>query len=662
MNKIIDKTAKSKIKVGLVQINNSFSNQNYLPYSIGILQAYAQKYLANKHDFEFLLPIYKRIPIEIAERKLSGADIVFFSTYTWNIKISMEIAKRIKANKQKTIIVFGGPQVPNKNSEEFLRKNPFVDIMCPGEGEQTFLSILENYATANWEKVPSISYIDGNKKFIQTPVGKRTSELDKIPSPYISGVFEQLMNANPNEEWIALWETNRGCPFSCSYCVWGAATQNKVYAYSLERLYSEIDWFSKHKIEFIFCCDANFGILPRDLDVVKYFAENKKKYGYPKALSVQNTKNSTMRLYKIYKIMGDAGISKGVSLALQSVNTETLKSVKRQNISINTFQKLQQKFGKENIETFTDIILGLPCETYETFVNGVSYVIENGQHNRIQFNNLSILVNSEMDEPEYRRKYGLTTVETKLINIHGSLSDVDEIYETQRLVVGNNSMPKSDWVKARVFGWMTSLLHFDKLLQIPFIILHKKYSISFPELIEIFIEVDKTLPILSEIYSFFTDKAIDIQNEGTEFCESKEWLNIWWPADELMLIKLCTGNKLSEFYKEAEQLFNKFLQQKKITDYQSILHEAIFLNQNLIKMPFQDKNLHIKLSYNIWDVYRASLSGRNSQIEKGNYCHEIDRTSVKWSSWEDWCREVVWYGNKKGAYLYTCKSYYTQIQ
>ncbi|MDD5473264.1 MAG: radical SAM protein [Candidatus Methanoperedens sp.] len=646
----------SRVKIGLVQINNSFSHQNYLPYSIGILQAYAQKYLENKSMFEFLLPIYKRIPVKIAERELSDTDIIFFSTYIWNVKISLEIAKRIKQKSPETIIVFGGPQVPNKGNEEFLRKYPFIDIACHGEGEKTFLFILENYTTGNWGKVPSISYIDNKGKFVQTPIGMRISNLDEIPSPYIEGAFEPLMDANPKEKWIALWETNRGCPFSCSYCVWGSPDQKKVYAHNIEKIYQEIDWFSQHKIEFIFCCDANFGIMQRDIGIVKHFAENKKKYGYPVALSVQNTKNSTMRLYNIYQLMSDAGLSKGVSLALQSVNRDTLKSIKRENISVDTFQELQKKFSEENIETFTDIIMGLPCETYDSFVNGISTIIENGQHNRIQFINLSILTNSEMDELEYQKKYGFDIVDTKLINIHGSLSDADEIAETQRLVIGTNSMPRRDWARTRVFGWMTALLHFDKLLQIPFIILHKEYSIRYCELIENFITDDKTSSILSEMRSFFTDKARDIQIGGAEYCESKKWLNIWWPADELMLIKLCTENKLPEFYKEAEQSIAKFLEKKKVRDYRSILHDAIVLNQNLIKMPFQDKNIDIEMSYNIWDVYRASLSGRIAQIVKGEYHYEIDRTSVKWSSWEDWCREVVWYGNKKGAYLYTCKN------
>mgnify|MGYP001571471332 CR=1 FL=1 len=642
-----------KVKIAPVQINNSFSNQNYFPYSVGILQAYAQKYLSTKENFDFSLPIYKRIPVASALEKLSTADIIFFSTYTWNIKISLEIAKRVKKNKPETLMVFGGSEIPIKDTERFLHDNPFVDIACLGEGEKTFLSILENYSTQNWEKVPSISYIDNKGNFFQTQLSKRISNLDEIPSPYIDNIFEPLLQSNPNENWIGLWETNRGCPFGCTYCVWGSDTQNKIYTHSLEKLYREIDWFSRHKIEFIFCCDANFGILPRDIEIIKYIADNKKKYGYPKSFSVQNTKNSTMRIYNIYKLMSDAGLSKGVALALQSVNPETLKSIKRTNISINTFHELQKKFNEENIGTFTDIILGLPSETYETFINGVCSVIENGQHNKIQLINLSVLTNSEMDELEYQKKYGFEIVETKLINIHGSLES-EEIQETQKLVIGTNTMLKNDWIKARVWSWMVSLLHFDKLLQIPFITLHNTYSISFREMIDVFID-GKTTPIISEIYSFFIDKAKDIQNGGSEFCESKKWLNIWWTPDEFVMIKLCAENKLSAFYDESKLRLDKFLKQKNITNYENILHDAILLSEKLIKLPFQSTNLDLTLSHNIWDIYQAGLIGKKHKLEVGNYNYIINRTDAKWSSWDDWCREVVWYGNKKGAYLYTCK-------
>lgn len=656
------KCSHDKIKLGMVQINNSFSGQNYFPYSLGYLQGYAQKHLENISNFEFLLPIYKRIPVKVAVERLLPADMVFFSTYVWNIRISLEIARRVKQRKPDTIIVFGGMQVPNM-VEPFLRNNVFVDIVCHGEGEIPFRSILEHCITFDWEKVPSVSYINANDKLIQNPRCDRVSNLNTIPSPYLAGIFDHLIETHPEERWIALWETNRGCPFSCAYCDWGAATRAKVYAFDLIRIFNEIDWFSEHKIEFIYCCDANFGILKRDIEIVKYVADNSKKYGYPKALSVQNTKNSTERSFEIQKILSDAGMNKGVTLSLQSLNKNTLKSVNRHNISTNDFQYLQNKFTANDMETYTDIILALPEETYDTFIDGVSLVIENGQHNRIQFNNLSILPNAEMGNPQYQNKYDFVVTETKIINMHGSLDGSDEIYETQQLVVGTNTMPPGDWVKARVFSWMTSFLHFDKILQIPLLILHSICSIQFKNMIEIFTR-EQSLPVLSEINRFFVDKAIDIQHGGAEYCESRKWLNIWWPADELILIKLSTENKLDQFYAEAKKLLDRLLKEKDLGIPAGLLQESVSYNRYLLKLPFQKEDMPVELSYNIWEVYCAVLKGKPAFLEQGKYHYLIDRSSLTWSSWEDWCREVIWYGNKKGDYLYRCRqlSPYHELQ
>jgi len=647
---------KSTIKIGMVQINNSFSNQSYLPYSVGIFEASARKYLKNPEKFEFLSAIYSRISVDEAVSQLFGVDIVCFSTYIWNVRLSLKIAEEVKKRNSNVLIVFGGPEVPIEGVESFLRMNSFIDLACHGEGEVIFPSILENYERREWSNAAGLSYLDEAGKFVQTGLCERTSRLEKIPSPYLDGVFSRLIKENSQTQWIALWETNRGCPFSCAYCDWGSATKNIVYERNLEDLFREIDWFSENKIEFIFCCDANFGILERDIEIVEYMAKNKRKFGYPKAMSVQSTKNFTEKSYNIYRLMAASGLNKGVSLSLQSLNEETLKNIGRNNVPIQVFKKVQEELTALNIQTFTDLILGLPGETYESFADGASTAAANGQHNRIQFNNLSILTNSQMGDVDYQKKFGLDIVETKIINIHGTLNDSEDTCERQRLVVGTSAMPKDDWVKARVFGWMMSLLHFDKLLQVPFVILNKHFEIGFRDLIETFTQSGNLPPLLSEILSFFTAKAIDIQTGGVEFSESKQWLNIWWPADELMFIKLCAENKINRFYEEAEDVLAVLLEMKKIHVRGTILNETMVLNKSLIKMPHQEGSFNREFSYNIWDAYRAGLKGEELSLKTGGYWYAVDRETLRWNSWEDWCREVVWYGNKKGAYIYACKA------
>jgi radical SAM superfamily enzyme YgiQ (UPF0313 family) len=647
-------TNGKKIKVGLVQINNGFSGQNYLPYSVGVLQAYAQHHLRNPSHYEFLTPIYRRVKIAEAVEQLSSADVIGFSTYVWNVRISLEVARRVKEQWPEKLIVFGGPQVPDR-CDDFMAQNDFVDIACHGEGERVFLAVLENLKRDRWPNIPSITFRESDGALAHTEPGERIKDLSTIPSPYLGGVFIPLMAANPQERWIALWETNRGCPFSCTFCDWGSAVAGKVYKIEMERLLDEIEWFADRRIEYVFCTDANFGILPRDIDLAKHVAKIKSDRGFPHALSVQNTKNATERAYTAQKILAEAGLNKGVALSMQATDPETLKAIKRDNISLDTYAELQRRFTRDKVETYSDLILALPGQSYDSFVDGVAQLIEGGQHNRIQFNNLSILPNAEMGDPDYQKRYGMETVVSKIINIHGSLED-EEIYEEQQLVIATSAMPREDWVRTRAFCWMTAFLYFDKILQIPLTVVRECCGAEYRDLLELFTEHDiSSLPILTRCRDFFQSEAEKIQNGGPEYVHSEDWLNIWWPADEYALIQLCAANQLDAFYAECEELLSRFLKEEFLELPAELLHDAIRLNAGLMKRPFQTDDLDIELSLNIWEFYQAVLAGQNLPLECRPSKHHIDRTSVRWQTWEDWCREVVWYGNKKGAYLYSSR-------
>ena len=257
-----------------------------------------------------------------------------------------------------------------------------------------------------------------------------------------------------------------------------------------------------------------------------------------------------------------------------------------------------------------------------------------------------------MGDPEYQKKYGMETVVSKVVNIHGAVED-EEVYEEQVLVIATDSMPREEWVRARAFCWMVAFLYFDKVFQIPLSVLRECCGLGYREVLELFTEGNlDDFPVLSELREFFRNEARKIQDGGIEYVHSKEWLNICWPADEYILIKLCAEHKLETFYQEAKDLLERFLPSKFLELPPQLLQESIRLNNSLIKRPFQSENLEIKLSYNLWEFYRSVLLGTPVPLENRESAYLVDRTSVTWSSWNDWCREVIWYGNKKGAYLY----------
>ncbi|MCW9035105.1 MAG: radical SAM protein [Rhodospirillales bacterium] len=647
--------------IGLAQVNNSFSGQHYLPYSIGLLQAYAQRVPEIKKNTQFLPLLYKRQPIREMVEALQSAHIVGFSTYVWNNQISLEAARRLKVLNPDQIIIFGGPHVPD-NCEEYLRQYPFIDIAVHGEGEQTFSHLLEELLQSRELKnVSGISYLDKGT-FIFSGRRDRLKSLDEVPSPFLEGIFDEIMatEANTDNGWIGLWETNRGCPFQCTFCDWGSATAAKVNKFDLQRLNKEIDWFSDNKIEFIFCCDANFGILPRDVEIVTKVAEVKERTGYPKALSVQNTKNAAERAYKTQKILSDAGLNKGVALSMQSVDEATLKNIKRSNISLDTYFDLMNRFTKDGVETYSDLILALPGETYQTFIEGVDLLINSGQHNRIQFNNLSILPNAEMANPAYRKEHEIETVESNIINIHGALHALeDDILEKQDLIIATKTMPKEAWREVRAFSWMAAFLYFDKMFQIPLLVASDLGGISFSKLFDSFLNADPNkYPTLSNIAEFFRKSAEDIQNGGPEYTFSEKWLGIYWPADEYIFLKLTDENTLDKFYVEAESLVVSLVGSRINL---APLQDSIKLNHALVKQPFVTENKKVELEHNILSYYLGRRIGQNPTLETSPTVVEINSSNKTWDDFNRWATEVVWWGNKKGAYLYTNDSVEKQI-
>ena len=646
---------QENIKIGATLINNGFSGQYYLPYSIGLLYAFVLHNSSNPKRYNFNSIIYKRQLLDECFEHLKDRDVVLFSIYVWNEKISLAIAKKLKKFDKNKFIIFGGPSVPDNKfgkAEEYIKKYPFIDILTHQEGERSILKLLDEYPNNNLEDTPNISYLDKNGSYKNTPNLPRLKDFDKVPSPYLTGMCDKLIEENPNERWLASWETNRGCPFSCTYCDWGSATNSKVSRMHLDRVNDELDWFSKNKVEFIFCCDANFGMLPRDYDIALKAAENKKKYGYPHVLSVQNTKNARERAYKVQKLLADTGLSKGVTLAMQSVDPHTLKAIKRDNISTEDYTELQRRFTNDGITTYTEFILALPGDTYDSFADGVSSVIQSGQHNRIQFNNLSILPNAEMAEPENMKNDEIKTVSGPIVNVHGSLDEApeDEIYESQQLVISTRTLSYEDWKKTRTYASIAEFLYFNKIVQIPLLVLNNLEKVKFRELFEHFYECGDNFKTIKSINQNFDRHAEQIAKGKSEFLYKEGYLDIYWPPGEFEYIRLVVEKKLDLFYDEFKVHFLKFC--KNETSKRLFL-ESLELNKKMMRMPWNDNDETLELDFNIIDCYQEIL-----KINEPNFLSEknkikIIRSDMSFKNIQEWMREVIWYGHRSGKYL--CK-------
>jgi radical SAM superfamily enzyme YgiQ (UPF0313 family) len=648
------------MRVGCVQINTEFSGQCYLPYSVGILQTYAQRHLPDPQKYEFLLPVFRRDRVADAVEHLKSADIAGFSLYSWNERLTMAIAERLKRLRPSTLIVCGGPQVPRSDRpwevQAFHERYPFVDLAVHGAGEHAFVEILKSGRDGKWESLPSVSFLDGRGKVVQTEWSPAFKDLSEVPEPYLEGVFDPLIAEHPTLRWIGTEETNRNCPFKCTFCGWGLLGSKPVLR-PIEDVLRTIDWFGEHRIGYIFVVDANFGMFKeRDVTIARYFAKVKRERGFPRSVNVQDGKNIEEWVLRVRKELFAGGIDSPVVLALQSLHPPTLQAIKRSNIKTEPYRKQLQVYSREGIPTTTDIILGLPEETYESFTEGISTIIEWGQHNRSLLLNVSMVPDAEMSHPDQRKDHGIETVWTRLVSPHGRL-DVEEFPEMQELVIGTRAMPRDAWVKTRAFAYMTSLLHFDKLLQIPLVICHEvgrtwangaQVRPRYKDLIGLFTSLDldeESFPCITKSRDFFVSHARTIQKGEDEYCYSREWLDIYWPPDEYMFITLVRGGDVEKFYDEAARLLLDFVE----IDEQ-VLRQALALNLALLELPFRCGEHVVECGWNILEIYRAALKAEHVNLKQGNYEYPVNWSKSHWSSWDEWLEKVVWWRNRAGQY------------
>ncbi len=304
-------------------------NAYYLPYSPAVNWAYAQQFDNIKNNYFLGDFIWRRDPIDETVDLLKDSNIVGFSTYIWNKSYNNVLARELKKANPDITIVFGGPE-PKIENPNFFELYPYVDICVKQEGEISFKKILEATNIEDILKIPGL-LVNVNNKTVDTGTSLRITELDEIPSPYLIGIFDDLMSKHPEIRWNATLETNRGCPYACTFCDWGSLTYNKVKKFDLDRVYKELEWIGKNKCDFVSITDANFGIFPeRDSAIADKLIEVQKTYDNPKAYTISWAKNQKREIVDIVKkLIYEGGAKIGLNLSVQTMDENVLEIIKR---------------------------------------------------------------------------------------------------------------------------------------------------------------------------------------------------------------------------------------------------------------------------------------------------------------------------------------------
>lgn len=432
---------------------SAFSRSAYLPVVWGALRSYAdtQPDLVDAYTFEqpFFLPEQAKDPVSLME----DPAVFAMSCYLWNFNKNMAACRAVKERFPEAVTVVGGPHVPD-NAAEFLDRHPYIDFAIHKEGEAPFAELLRALLQdePDFTAVPSLSYRDRDGTVRRNPLGGQLPREIDVPSPWLTGLMQPSFEAARSAGYqpTVLWETNRGCPYSCTFCDWGSANQSKIRKFDEDRLHAEIDYFTEQNVSAILCADANFGILPRDVGLAEHLVRNKQESGFPGKFVTSYAKNANDRIVQISSMFALNGMSNGTILAMQSGTQDVLEQVKRSNMPAKNYEKLAAAFRERGVEAYTEVIVGLPNETPETFARGLCRMLEMGIHDDIMIYECVLLPNAEMGSAAHREKYRLDTITRTYLP-----DDVEEV----EVVVGHATMSREDWVRMYLFGAVLQALH-----------------------------------------------------------------------------------------------------------------------------------------------------------------------------------------------------------
>jgi hypothetical protein len=391
------------------------------PLVSGYLQAYALNDPVVKGEYRFdTYTTNIKTPFETiaSDLLLADADIYAFSAYMWNFGLVRSIVKVLREQKPQSRIILGGPQVMH-HGIKYLDPHDELVAICNGEGEATFAEYLRELTEPHPDlgKVAGLGFCrDG--ALINTENRPRIKDLNTIPSPFLNGLIEPQYT-------VGLIETNRGCPYHCGFCFWGAATNDKVYQFEEERVREELSWMARNGNIFIYIADANWGMLSRDVGLSEHIADCARNYGLPNMIYFSAAKNKPHAVTNITSIFQKAGLVTSQPVSMQTLEPDSLKIIARQNIKLDAFRTVQEDLHNRGLNSYIELIWPLPGETLKSFKEGIGSLCGQNTDTIIAYSHL--LLNNT---PIYHHQEALGLVTRP---VGGDVADARVVISTQQV-------------------------------------------------------------------------------------------------------------------------------------------------------------------------------------------------------------------------------------
>lgn len=336
------------MKILIVAVNSKYIHTSL---SVRSLKAYASSY-----DVDFMeFTINERIQDVLKKIYKYGADVVAFSCYIWNIEFILKAAASLKKISPDTKIIFGGPEV-SFDSETYMKAYDFIDAIMRGEGEEMLVDFINNgYA------VKGITY-RREKEIVKMPDRPPVSDLNSIPFPYTQDDIYK------NKNKLIYYESSRGCPFNCSYCL--SSTIHSVRFRDINIVKNELRMFIKSGCRIIKFVDRTFNAdRKRAEEIIRFLIAEGKSTQFHFEIAADLINSEIIALLK--------SAPKNMFLleiGVQSTNARTIEEIDRKT----NFSKIAEtvKELKGYVHMHLDLIAGLPYEGYASFIKSFNDVMQ----------------------------------------------------------------------------------------------------------------------------------------------------------------------------------------------------------------------------------------------------------------------------------------------
>ena len=417
---------KLRVLLGAMTYLNDGNRHNwYVPLNLGYIDSYAKNRFGPEVEFSL-----SKCPREFLQRcGDERPDLVGLSWYYCQVGLNDLVLRKIDPSIP---VVGGGPCIDTDSVErEGFRRKHRLTYTVTNEGEVGFAKIIGGMLAGDPGE--------------PTDYGTST-DLSELPSPYLDGTLDAFLGG----EFQPMIQTSRLCPYTCAFCVSGK-TRGKLRAFPMEQVREELEFIgSRFKGDtLLYVVDENFGILERDKDVAREMALTKERHGYPNRIFYYNDKRFTQISRDVHEIVGDM-CHHGVCLSLQSDNPETLKAVKRRNITDEQIVSALAWAKGRGLKTSTELIFGMPYETLDSFMALLDKCVRLG-FQVVQCYALILFDGIEMNRPAYRTEHQIRTAR-RPINAHTIDIDGDSAAEYEEVVTSTKSFSQADYAVIRKFN------------------------------------------------------------------------------------------------------------------------------------------------------------------------------------------------------------------